>query len=415
MFQTNEKGSKTPNDRIRASARILAFTLFAFCFATLAISFPFGAAISTYAGSGVQKRDQEQPLDQSAAATLVNELKGTLERFIDDKETVSSIGDKWDARDLSGKTRSQILSLLFEDVKSLVADNNTRGSIWSDWQSRTPEPVAPKSTAATPNLTRVPGGRNNTTPIMVSTTPTTDPPTPVTTPTPVPPVNPKSPAERRADELIALNIQARGGYQKIKSVNTLRLTGQIAMGQGMQIPATQEYARPGKVRSELIIQGTTNVEAYDGNQGWKVMPMLGNPKSQAVTGSELEALQAKADFDGMLVDHDAKGFRAEFVANVNLEGLPAYKLKFTSNKNVITFVWIDTEQNLVSQSSTTSNLNGQSVEVLTIFGDYRMVSGVLFAHSIIARLAANPGNGQVFTVTLTEVNPAIDAARFQRP
>lgn len=115
------------------------------------------------------------------------------------------------------------------------------------------------------------------------------------------------------------------------------------------------------------------------------------------------------------MDHDAKGYRAEFVANVDLEGTPAYKLKFTSNKNVTTLVWLDSEQNTVIQYSSTTSVNGQSVELLTTFGDYRMVSGVLFAHSIITRTPGNPAGGQVLTVTSIIVNPPIDGARFQRP
>lgn len=381
---------------------------------SLSVSFLTGVSTSASAKSTAPKPIQERPLDQAAADALVTELKGTLEKFIDDKKLVSLIGDKWDARNLAGKTRSQILPLLFEDVKSLVRDSKTRGNIWSSWQTATPvESAGRGGRTPQPPLTGPTGPAIDPPPPVP--TPTPVPPTPVPTPTPVPPVNPKSPAERRADELIALNIQARGGYQNIKGVNTLRVTGQIAMSQGMQVAANQEYSRPGKIRYELIIQGTANVQAYDGNAGWKVMPMLGNPTSQPVTGSELAALQTQADFDGMLVDHDAKGYRAEFVGNVDLEGTPAYKLKFTSTKNVTTFVWLDTGQNLVIQTSATSNVNGQSVELLTIFGDYRMVSGVMFPHSIIARTAANSGNSQVFTVTSTEVNPKIDSARFQRP
>ena len=47
-----------------------------------------------------------------------------------------------------------------------------------------------------------------------------------------------------ADEIIAKNIEARGGKDKIKAVQSIRMTGKIAMGQGMEAPILMEVARP---------------------------------------------------------------------------------------------------------------------------------------------------------------------------
>ena len=70
--------------------------------------------------------------DLDAAAALVQRLTDGLPDLIDNEEQVTAIVEKWEARQgLSGKTKSQILNLLFADVKSVVKDKETQDSIWT--------------------------------------------------------------------------------------------------------------------------------------------------------------------------------------------------------------------------------------------------------------------------------------------
>ncbi|MGC1797772.1 MAG: hypothetical protein WA713_16900, partial [Candidatus Acidiferrales bacterium] len=76
------------------------------------------------------------------------------------------------------------------------------------------------------------------------------------------------------DEVIAKNIQAHGGMDKLKSVNTIRTTGKLTAGQ-FRAGFLQENKRPDKVREETIIQGLAQVQGYDGKTGWQVNPFQG--------------------------------------------------------------------------------------------------------------------------------------------
>src|SRR5580658_2648076 len=76
------------------------------------------------------------------------------------------------------------------------------------------------------------------------------------------------------DEIIAKNIQARGGLEKIKSVKTIRSSGKITMGD-LRAKVVQENLRPNEVRQEFIIQGMAEIEAYDGKTGWRIEPFGG--------------------------------------------------------------------------------------------------------------------------------------------
>ena len=50
----------------------------------------------------------------------------------------------------------------------------------------------------------------------------------------------------------------------------------------------------------------------------------------------------------------------------------------------------------------------------TVFGDYKEVDGLLFAHSMEMSFAGNPA-GQVITIENMELNVEIDDARFAMP
>src|SRR5258707_13757970 len=76
------------------------------------------------------------------------------------------------------------------------------------------------------------------------------------------------------DEVIAKNIQAHGGVEKLKSINTARTTAKFSQGP-FRAEVMQENKRPGKVREEFIIQGMAQVQAYDGKAAWQINPFGG--------------------------------------------------------------------------------------------------------------------------------------------
>ena len=58
-----------------------------------------------------------------------------------------------------------------------------------------------------------------------------------------------------ADELIAKNIQARGGMEKIKAIKTLRMTGKFDGGGGFTASVGQENQRPEPDPRDILAAG----------------------------------------------------------------------------------------------------------------------------------------------------------------
>jgi MbtH protein len=80
-------------------------------------------------------------LDVEAVSALLEELQAGLSEFIDAEDDIATINEKWQAReDLTDQTKKRILELLFEDVESVIADEEIRKAIWDKWNSDEVQP-----------------------------------------------------------------------------------------------------------------------------------------------------------------------------------------------------------------------------------------------------------------------------------
>src|SRR5580700_9535603 len=114
-----------------------------------------------------------------------------------------------------------------------------------------------------------------------------------------------------ADELVNKNIEARGGMDKIKAIHTIRLAGKVVVPGGITGSITQENMRPNLVRETFALQGMTAIDAFDGATGWRTNPFGGRKDPQLMGEDDMRDLLVDSDFDGPLVDYQAKGNTVE--------------------------------------------------------------------------------------------------------
>ncbi len=220
-----------------------------------------------------------------------------------------------------------------------------------------------------------------------------------------------------ADELIEKNIQARGGREKMNAVKTLRMTGKIVVGPGIEAPFVREASRPNKLRMEFTIQGMTAVQTYDGTNAWALMPFLGKKDAEAMSADELKEVEDQADIDGPLVDYKSKGHTVELIGKEDIEGTPAYKLKVTKKNGGVDYTYLDSETFLEIKGESKRTVRGQEVELETSIGDYKEVDGVLYPFSVQQKPKGAQAAGNNFAVTIEkiETNPTLADDRFGKP
>jgi hypothetical protein len=121
-----------------------------------------------------------------------------------------------------------------------------------------------------------------------------------------------------ADSLLAKNLAARGGADKLRAITSLKLTGRIVFGgTDFSIDADwgQVQKRPDSIRSEVTLQGLTSVTAYDGHDGWRVSPFEGRRDAEKTSEDDARELAQEAEIDGPLVEYKAKGHKIEFLVD----------------------------------------------------------------------------------------------------
>ena len=220
-------------------------------------------------------------------------------------------------------------------------------------------------------------------------------------------------AEPTVDEILAKNAAARGGADKLAAVKSMRLTGKMAMA-GIEAPFTMLKKRPDMVKMEFTVQGMTGTQAYDGSNGWMLMPFMGKKDPEALSGDMLKELKEQADFDGPFIDYAKKGHKVELLGKGEAEGTPAYKVKLTTKEGNETTVYIDAETFLEVKMEAKRKMQGQEIEGETTLGNYQEVEGLLIPFSIEVKPKGAPA-GQTITIEKAEINPTIEDAAFKMP
>jgi len=216
------------------------------------------------------------------------------------------------------------------------------------------------------------------------------------------------------DDILAKNTNAKGGLAKLKAVNTMRATGKVTIGPGMEAPITFEQKRPNSIRVEVVVQGMTIVQAYDGKVGWILNPMSGRKDPEPMPSEMLKNMEEQADVDGPFIDYKAKGSTVELMGKEKADGADCYKIKVTLKSGDTRTYFIDAENYLEVKVESKTTVRGTETEGDTIIGDWKEVAGMMMPFSMDAGQKGAPAR-QKITLEKIEVNPAIDGARFKMP
>jgi hypothetical protein len=216
------------------------------------------------------------------------------------------------------------------------------------------------------------------------------------------------------DDVVAKNVQARGGAEKLKSVQSIKSTATMAMGPGMEAPGVLIQKRGSKARLEFTVQGLTAIQAYDGKDAWQVMPFMGKKDPELMSGDEAKEVEEMADIDGPWVDYKAKGNQVELLGKEKVDGTDAYKLKVTLKNGDVQTIYLDADSYLEIKEETKRTVRGTEQVIESSIGDYKEVGGIVFPFAIESG-AKGSDQKQKLTITKIELNQPEDDAMFKMP
>jgi hypothetical protein len=221
-----------------------------------------------------------------------------------------------------------------------------------------------------------------------------------------------SPQAQNADDLVAKNLQARGGLDKIKAIKTLRMTGRVQQG-GFTAKVAQEAKAPNQLRLMFTIQNMTQIQAYDGSVGWQISPFGGRKDPELLGEDDMRDLVEQADFYGPFVDAQEKGNTIEFLGHQTVDGDDALRLKATLKNGDVMYYDLDPDTYLEIRIELQQTIRGSIRERVTELGSYKQVNGVYFPFSLETRPKNNPNFGAKITFDKIEANVDIPDSAFK--
>jgi outer membrane lipoprotein-sorting protein len=220
-----------------------------------------------------------------------------------------------------------------------------------------------------------------------------------------------------ADELIAKNIAARGGAEKIHAVQSLRIAGTMRFGGGNfsnELAYSELDKRPDMLRTEFSLQGLTAIVSYDGVVGWRIQPFSGRMDPEKLSADDLKSLKHNADIDGPLYDYKGKGSTVEYLGTEDVDGTEAHKLKVTFKDGDVRYIFLDPDYFLEIRFIDQTRVRGVENEQETDVGSYEEVNGVYFPFSIESGPKGGPKN-QKLTIQKIEMNVPLEDSLFHFP
>jgi outer membrane lipoprotein-sorting protein len=211
------------------------------------------------------------------------------------------------------------------------------------------------------------------------------------------------------EEIIALNLKSKGGLDKIRATQSVKMTGKVA-ADGKDITMTIWAKRPNLMRREISVDGQQRVNAFDGTTLWAA---AGTAPPQAMPGPQAAYAKQESEFDSVFVDYQVKGHALQFVGKETVNGKDAYRVKVQKKGGPPQDYYLDAANGLEMKISTNLDQGGRPTTIVTEMSDYREVDGRLVPFSTRQLV-----DGKVIaTIALDKVefNVPVDDAAFRMP
>ncbi|MEI8298658.1 MAG: hypothetical protein WCH32_11600 [Pseudomonadota bacterium] len=180
-----------------------------------------------------------------------------------------------------------------------------------------------------------------------------------------------------ADEIVAHNLEARGGAAKMRALTVLRRSGRLVIpGFNIELAVTEWQDRAGDFRQDVTLQGLTAIQSYDGHEAWQVQPFEGRKDPSLMSGDEARAMSLSADIEFPFVDAAAKGHKLEYLGLEDIDGTPAHALRVRLKGGDDATYWVDPDTWMVIRVLEKHTIRGAEQVQETDLGEYQQVAGV---------------------------------------
>jgi hypothetical protein len=219
-----------------------------------------------------------------------------------------------------------------------------------------------------------------------------------------------------AEQLVAKNLEARGGAQAIAAIQSIQLEGRLLTPGDFELAFKEVRLRQAKgdaVRDDLTVQGLTIVQAYDGSNAWRINPFQGRRDAERMSADDARSMADSGLVSGVLLSA-AKG-TVTAAGMEDFDGTLAYKLKVTQADGDEFVYLLDPDTFLEIKMVESRRLRGTLQVTDYELGDYEKVAGVYFPMAIDQWGDGNPNQRQRLVIEKATANVDLPASLFAQP
>ncbi len=174
-----------------------------------------------------------------------------------------------------------------------------------------------------------------------------------------------------AETIVEKNIQVRGGRANFDKIQTLFIQESINT-MGLDVPVKLYILRPSTMRTEVnfggqnlvtILLPDTAIAIVDNN----VTPLPPEAKTEMQKNLENQLDYLRSEFFNL----EQKGGKILGISRENFKGKQAHKFKISYSDGSISYLYIDPKTYLNLGTKTEKFIEGQKIEIETVYSDYR--------------------------------------------
>ena len=185
------------------------------------------------------------------------------------------------------------------------------------------------------------------------------------------------------DGVIARHIEALGGLEKIRAIETVRKTGSYVYN-GLEHPIVVVQVRGLGAREEIdgltqwgttTLAGKKTIRVSRGEQAW-IRQETESEETKPIEGFELTAFLQDSQPESPLIDYESKGHAVELIGTETIDGTEAIHLRITFAGGEEQDWYLDGDSYLLLRRTRTLPENDYQSPRAWFYDDYREVAGV---------------------------------------
>jgi outer membrane lipoprotein-sorting protein len=216
------------------------------------------------------------------------------------------------------------------------------------------------------------------------------------------------------DEVISAHIEALGGKARVTSMQSVYMEGISVMQNGTEVSTKTWRVQDKLMRREINFGMGSMTSILTDKEGWSSNPRSGGA-FEAMPAEMVERQQSEMDIAGPLVDHAAKGHKAELLGQEDVNGATCDVVKLTlkSGRDITYCIDRKTRYILRTRTKGGGGMRGggrnPDAEMVTEYSDYRKTDdGFIFPFTTTI-----VGMGASMNMEKIEVNKPVDPKLYR--